>query len=267
MDKLIRKIAAVVSVLMLHSAGALAADIDIPTLLPNLVGIGVGSTTEYSGGKDTVTLPAPGLRYVTEGGYLLEWYGPFGQLNLMNGPGWQLGPVLNVKMARKDVSDPVIKRIHETEYTLEAGMFVGYEYLKTEGIPLRLRVQGSVMTNGGDQYNGSRFTLSGSYWQPLSQKFMMGMGIGSSWASSSYNNTYYGVTQQDSVASGLPVYVPGGGMYLSYAWLGAIYELTREWYLGMLVLDQRLLNDAGHSPIVLARDQITAGIGVGYGWK
>jgi outer membrane scaffolding protein for murein synthesis (MipA/OmpV family) len=267
MNGLLQNAAVVASALMISTNGARAADIDIPTLLPNLIGIGVGTTTEYSGGKEKVTLPAPGLRYVTEGGYLLEWYGPFGQLNLMNAPGWQLGPVLNVKMARKDVSDPVVKRIHETEYTLEAGMFVGYEYLKTDGIPLRLRVQGSVMTNGGDQYNGSRFTLSGSYWQPISQKFMLGIGVGGGWAPASYNNTYYGVTQQDSIASGLPVYVPGGGVHTGYAWIGAIYELTREWYVGALVLDQRLMNDAGRSPIVYARDQITAGVGLGFGWK
>lgn len=256
-----------VSALLLDATPSLAAEIDIPTLLPNLVGIGVGTTTEYSGAKDTVILPAPGLRYVTSSGYLLEWYGPYGQLNLMNGPGWQFGPVLNVKMARKDVSDPVVKRIHETQYTLEAGMFVGYEYLKTEGIPFRLRVQGSVMTNAGDQHNGARFNLSGSYWQPISQKFMLGMGLGGGWAPSSYNNNYYGVTPQDSSASGLPVYVPGGGVHTGYAWLGAIYELTREWYLGALVLDQRLMNDVGRSPIVYSRDQITAGVGLGFGWK
>ncbi len=52
-----------------------AATIDLPNSLPNMVGAGVGSTTDYAGDKDRMVGVVPGLRYVISGGHLLECTG------------------------------------------------------------------------------------------------------------------------------------------------------------------------------------------------
>lgn len=173
--------------LVLGSGAAQAVGPSLPSGIPNLFGIGIGSTTEFSGGKDRVVLGAPGLRYKTKSGRLLEWYGPYAQFNVLGDTGWQLGPALNYKFGRSGVDDPVVARIHEIDGALEGGLYGGYEYEKTEGIPMKLRASVTVLSGFGQTYDGARVLINGSYWQPLSRKFLIGLGVGASWAPQSFN--------------------------------------------------------------------------------
>lgn len=75
----------------LMSGNASAAPVDLPNSLPNMVGGGIGSTTQYAGGKDRMIGVVPGLRYVTQGGHLFEWYGPYAQYNFGGVTGFQWG--------------------------------------------------------------------------------------------------------------------------------------------------------------------------------
>jgi outer membrane protein len=248
---------------------AFAAPIDLPSGLPNLVGVGIGSTTEYSGGKQRMLGVMPGLRYETDSGRLLEWYGPYAQYNFGNTTGWQWGPAVSLRLGRNNVDDAVVSKIHDIDTTVEAGGFFGYEYIHSEGLPYRLRGGASLTTNGGMVYNGARLNVSGSFWVPVSHKVVLGTGLGASWVSADFNRTYYGVTAADSAASGLAEYQPGGGLQQIYGWIGALVQVTPNWYAGALVFNQHMMNVAADSPIIRERgerDQLTYGLGVGYAW-
>ncbi|TJZ74795.1 MipA/OmpV family protein [Chitiniphilus eburneus] len=255
----------------LACAQAQAGGVTLPAGgLPNLVGVGVGSTPQYSGGDESVIGVVPGLRYVTESGRLVEWYGPVAQLNFGELEGWQWGPTVALRLGRKDVDDEVVARLHEIDTTLEAGAFFGYEYLNRSGIPWRARFGANVLTNAGQEYNGARFNVSGTFWLPLSERWMVGTGLGGSWASADFNRVYYGVTRDDANASGLPVYTPGAGMQQVFGWVGTIVQVHPHWYAGAMVFMQRLTGDAGDSPIVTERgdrNQLTFGVGLGYAWR
>ncbi|WP_148716099.1 MipA/OmpV family protein [Chitinolyticbacter meiyuanensis] len=255
---------------LLLSAPLLAQPLDLPGSLPNLAGIGVGMTSDYSGSNDTMVGVVPGLRYVTADGHLLELYGPYAQYNLGQLQGWQWGPALSLRLGRENVDDEVVARIHEIDTTLEAGGFVGYEYLNRDGYPWRARAGVAVLTNAGVVYGGARATATGTLWLPVSPRVMVGGGLGASWVSADFNRTYYGVTDADAAASGLPGYTPGGGLQQWYGWLGMIVQLTPSWYGGAMAFLQRLSGDAGASPIVTERgdrDQWTYGVGLGYAWR
>ncbi|GLS06252.1 hypothetical protein GCM10007860_34280 [Chitiniphilus shinanonensis] len=257
--------------LALACAGAQASPVTLPAGgLPNLVGVGVGVTPQYSGADEEVVGVVPGLRYVTESGRLLEWYGPVAQYNFGELEGWQWGPVVALRLGRKDVDDDVVKHLHEIDNTFEFGGYFGYEYLHRDGIPWRVRVGANLLTNAGQEYDGARFNLAGTFWLPLSERWMIGAGGGASWASSDFNRVYYGVTAADAAASGLPVYTPGGGMQQVFGWVGTIVQLHQHWYGGAMVFVQRLSGDAGDSPIVTERGdrlQLTYGLGLGYAWR
>ncbi len=248
-----------------------ATPVDLPPgALPNMVGLGIGSTTQFAGGKDRMIGVVPGVRYTTDSGRLFEWYGPYAQFNFGGLTGFQWGPAVGLRLGRKNVDDAVVSRIHEVDTTVEAGGFIGYQYVNEGRVPYRLRAGVNVMTNAGIVYGGARVTASGTAWVPLSPRLYAGAGLGATWVSGSFNRTYFGVTPSDSAASGLPVYSPGGGLEQFTGWLGMIWQFDKHWYGGALVYLQCLTNDAADSPIVTqrgTRNQLTYGAGIGYAWQ
>lgn len=258
---------AALAALALHAG---ASPLDLPGTIPNMVGVGLGSTTEFAGGKDRMIGALPGLRYTTSGGKLLEWYGPYAQFNFGGLTGFQYGPAVSLRLGRKDVDDPVVAQIHEIDTTIEAGGWIGYEYVHPGAVPFRLRGGVNVMTNAGHVYGGWRSTASGSFWMPASPRVMLGAGFGMTWVSRSFNQVYFGVSPSDSAASGLPVFNAAGGMEQMTGWLAAIYQIDKHWYAGAMVYLQRIKGSAADSPIVTQRgtaNQVTYGAGIAYAWR
>lgn len=253
----------------LTARGALAA----PTIdfLPNLVGVGLGSTTQFSGSRDSVFGIVPGARLkLGEGNRFAEWYGPAGDINLIDSPNWQLGPALALRLGRKDVDDEVVRRLPEIDSTVEGGIAASYYRVNSGPVPWTMRFGTVLVTDLGNEYHGLNASAYANVWVPLSARVFLGLGGGLSWASSSYNRTYYGVTQAGSMASGLPVYQPGSGLRQYYAWPALIVQITPKWYGGAAVFYQRLTDKAGDSPIVTERgdaNQFTWGFGLGYTWQ
>ena len=248
-----------------HAEGMVPVDV-----FPNLVGLGVGFTPEFSGAKDDIVGVAPGLRYQFSGYRYVEWWGPVADINLIDSPNWQAGPMLDYRFGRSDVKDPVVDSLSDIDGTVEGGAFASYSYLNTDGVPWRLRLGVSVMTDLGDRYDGLSSTAWGSFWMPLSQTVFVGVGGGASFGSSSFMQTYYGITPADAVASGLPAYSPGGGVRNYFLWPAVIWQFDKNWAAGGMLFYQRLAGDAADSPIVRERGtahQLTGGVGLGYVWK
>ncbi|MGO4762877.1 MipA/OmpV family protein [Cupriavidus sp. 2KB_3] len=249
---------------------AMASPFDLPSTIPNMFGLGVGSTTQYAGGNERMIGVLPGLRYTSESGRLLEWYGPYAQFNFGSLTGFQYGPAVSLRLGRNNVDDAVVARIHEIDTTVEAGGFISYEYIHSGGIPYRLRGGINVLTNAGIVYGGARVSATGTFWVPVHTRMMLGLGMGLTWVSGSFNRTYFGVTAEDSAASGLPVYTPGGGLQQGTGWLGAIYRIDKHWHAGAMVYYQRIAGSAADSPIVTqrgTRNQVTYGAGIAYAWR
>lgn len=249
---------------------ARASPVDLPNALPNFIGIGIGSTTEYAGGKDRLIGVVPGIRYVNSGGHLFEWYGTYAQYNFGGVSGLQWGPALALRLGRHDVDDPVVAQVHSVDTTLEGGGYVGYEYSHVGDVPYRLRGQVTVVTNAGVVYTGARVSLNSSAWFPLHARIFVGGGLGATWVSGGFNETYYGVTAEDAAKSGLPAFTPGGGLNQVTGWLAAIYQISPSWYAGAMVYYQRISGDAAASPIVTqrgTRNQITYGVGIAYAFR
>jgi outer membrane scaffolding protein for murein synthesis (MipA/OmpV family) len=247
-----------------------AAAVDLPGMLPSMIGGGLGSTTDYAGGKDRFVGAVPGVRYVTDGGRLFELYGPYAQFDLGGIAGLQYGPAISLRLGRNNVDDPVVSQVHEIHTTVEGGGFIGYEYEHPGSVPYRLRGSVTVMTNAGVVYTGARVSVNGSFWMPLYRRVFAGAGVGASWVSQGFNQVYFGVTQDDSARSGLPVFSPSGGLEQMTGWLAAIYQFDKHWFGGAMIYYQRVSGSAADSPIVTQRgnrNQITYGAGIAYAFK
>jgi outer membrane scaffolding protein for murein synthesis (MipA/OmpV family) len=239
-------------------------------LIPNLIGIGIGSTTRYSGANDSVTLGAPGFRYqFKNSNRYVDWFGPIGTVNLLESSSWQLGPALNVRGGRHDARDAAVAKLGEIDATVEGGLLASYTYTNFSGLPYRLRLGAIVLADLGDRYSGSNTSLFASFWAPASSNVLLGAGVAASLVSSSFNRTYYGVDAVGATTSGLPVYTPGGGLRQWSLWQAVIVRLNKEWAIGGGVFYQRLVKDAADSPIVRQhgdQNQWTFGAGIAYTW-
>ena len=119
-----------------HASPGMGSD-----LIPNLLGLGAGSTPEYAGAKHRVAGIAPGIRYQFEGSErFFEWYGTLADMNLIDSKAWQFGPALNLRLGRSDVDDEVVAKLPDVDTTVEGGVLASYTYVNTDGVPYGLRV-------------------------------------------------------------------------------------------------------------------------------
>jgi outer membrane protein len=251
-------IAAVVAAVAAGSAAAAGIQVDV---VPNFIGAGLGSTTEYLGGKERVWGIAPGARVALEKNRFIEVYGPLADMNLADSPNWEFGPAVSYRFGRTGVD-----ALPEIEGGLEAGVFAGWHYVRMEGVPYRVRLGVQLVTAVSGGATGGQVTPYASLWVPLSPSVFLGIGGGFTWSSDSFMQQRFGVSPEASVASGLPQYSAGAGVRQYYLWPAMLLRLSKEWYAGAGAFWQRITGDGAGSPVVQERDQITAGLGVGYSW-
>jgi len=251
------------------SSAASASGIQVD-IIPNFAGAGLGVTTEWMGAKDKIWGLVPGGRMQLEHNRFVEVYGPTADMNLLEHPNWELGPVLSYRFGRKDVTDPVVNLLPPIDGGFEAGAMVGWHYTRLEGIPYRLRLGVIATTGVSGGATGGHVTPYASLWVPLSTRVFVGVGGGLTWSSGSFMQQRFGVTSQDSAASGLPTFSAAAGVRQYYVWPAVIWRFAPQWYAGTGVFYQRITGDGADSPIVTQRgdaNQLTAGIGIGYSWQ
>ena len=248
------------------TAWGLGIQVDV---IPNFVGVGVGVTTEWLGSKDQVTGLVPGGRKQLENNRFIELYGPIFDMNVLDHPNWEFGPMVSYRFGRSDVKDPVVNLLPPIDGGLEAGVFAGWHYIRTEGIPYRLRLGVSLTTGITGGASGGHVTPYASLWLPLSPTLFVGVGGGFTWSSDSFMQQRFGVSPEASAASGLPAFSAGAGVRQYYAWPAVIWRFAPQWYAGAGAFWQRITGDGADSPIITQRgdrDQISAGFGIGYSW-
>jgi len=243
----------------------------IADMVPNLAGIGAGAVPDYVGSDDYTWAAAPALYYrFGNTDRSVSWWGIFGGANLIDSPNWSAGPTLQFRPGRKDVDDAFVSRMSEIDHSWDAGVYLGYQHINTQGIPWIARANVGVQWNLSDEYDDAYWWASGQFFFPLREDLFVGLGGGVGGGSSSFNQTYFGVSTADALASGLPRYSPGGGVSNVYVWPALIWQFHPNWLGGAGVMYSRVTGDAGDSPIVKDRgdpNQWIGGVGVAYIWK
>lgn len=138
-----------------------------------------------------------------------------------------------------------------------------------------------AIVNGSVSYDG--FTLStrvsyqftgddtgiladigaGYMWRSADGWFVNG-GLNTSLASGDYMDSYFSVTPSQSAASGLQVFDAEPGFKSVGVRLAPGYAIDENWsVIGTLSYD-RLVGDAGDSPITRSEDQFAAGVGISW---
>lgn len=182
---------------------------------------------------------------------------PFG-IRLISEGGFSAGPAANLQWKRKesDVGAPVGR----VKTTIEVGGFAEYEASKS----IRLRADLRKGINGHEGLIGS---LGADHIWRDGDKYVFSVGPRVLFSDGKYQRAYFGVDSAAALASGLPVYRPGGGIHALAAASGLSYQFDPQFGLFGYARYERLVGDAGRSPIVRelgSRNQLSGGIGLSY---
>jgi outer membrane protein len=218
-----------------------------------VLGVGVAATPAYQGADDYRLSPFPAID-IKKGWFFA---------NLRNGIGIEpidseavtvgAGAVLIQGYRNRDVPDGIDK--------LSSG--VGVRLFAT------VRAAGFVATLGATKVisggtEGMITDASLSYPIKISSRFKLTPTIGASWANRKHNEGYFGVTDSESLASGLPQFTAASGFKDASALLTASYRLTDRITVSATGGVASLLGKVNDSPLVVHKTQPSGIIALSY---
>ncbi len=232
--------------------------------------LGVLSTPEYQGSSDRTIGPLVAARLAYGANYIETATLSAGialRANVSPWSGIEFGPVLGQRFGRSDVENRRVKLLGDIDDSTEAGVFLrlpfGYVFDRRDEAAIEVQYQHDVSSTA----SGGLLFFGGSYRFDATERLRLRAIALATYASDSYNQTFFGVTAAGAAASGLPEYKANGGLRDLGLTLTAKYEITGGWGITGVVNYRRLLGDAADSPIVSREgdaNQLSFGLGISY---
>lgn len=261
-------------------AGALSDDISDELAGDSVtVGIGAAYLPDYEGSDHYVFSAAPGA-IGSVGGFNFVVAGNRASVDLIpNGGGsrWdiQAGPIGVINLSRATTSgieDPRIKALGKVGYALELGGYVGIGKTGVVTSPYdKLSLSLSYRYDVTGKHDAGILQPSINYLTPLSRKTAVAMFVSAEHAERGYAETYFSITPQQSLASGLPTYNARSGWKNWTAGVIGTVSLTGDLLHGVKLVGggvyRGMLNDFADSPVVSvagSRSQWMGVLGVAY---
>jgi len=243
------------------------------------VGIAAAYVPDYEGSDSNRFVPAP-LAIGQIKGFAFTLIGNRASVDLIpNNPGdkidFQLGPMVVLNFDRttlKDIDDRAIRRLGKVGTAIELGGYVGIGKTGIITSPYdKLSLSLSYRHDVNNAHDSEIWQPQINYITPLSRKAAVGINASANRVGSGYAQTYYSISPQQSLSSGLPVYNAKGG-WKNYQVGGYVtYALTGDLLQGFKLIAggaySRLLGDYSYSPIVRLQgkpNQWIGALGVAY---
>lgn len=254
------------AVLVAASLPSCAQSQPAPALgLSGSIGLGVASMPRYEGSPNRRTALAPdlSLSYRTA-----DW----GHVDLdRTGLGWtfveqdllRAGVLLGVDPGRKDhdvsgmdpaPGDDRLRGLGGIRASAEAGVTAGYG-------PVGLTYHKSLGQRG---HRGAQLDLAAALPVPVTDALALSFNATVSWADQRYLQAYFGVTPEQSAASGYALYTPKAGLHKVDLGVGAEYKLQPTLKLIASAGVTMLGGDARNSPIVGKKTGAVGNVGLAY---
>ncbi|MDR2353398.1 MAG: MipA/OmpV family protein [Deltaproteobacteria bacterium] len=226
---------------------------DTITPLTGSIGLGIVYTPDYDGAKTSKVRPFPYFNLLYGPVFLSTERGLGVKFDLLDG-NLQLAPAINYRWEREQDDSPILNGMGDISGTFTLGGTISYYFAP---FVLQMKAFQSLSSDKG-------FTMDfrAGYFNRDYEKLHWGISLTSSLADQNYNQTYFGVTQEQSTNSGHPVYTPSAG-FKDVGLRGAVdYFLTTDISVDVFANYHRLISEAGKSPLVKSGtpDQFSTGL-------
>ncbi|TFI56873.1 MipA/OmpV family protein [Sphingomonas parva] len=225
------------------------------------VGLGVQAVPSFPG-SDSVSLRPLVDVARARGDEPFEFEAPdesFG-FPIVRGGGFEVGPALNIEGSRKP--GKLGAALPKVSTTFEAGAFVSWQL----GESFRLRAEGRKGLGGHDGWVGN---VGADYVARNGDAWLFSIGPRVTLSDRTFNRAYFGVTPADAAVTGLAAFDPNGGVQAIGGTAGLLFQLSPSWGVYSYAKYDRLVSDAGRSPVVRqlgSRDQFSGGLALTYTW-
>jgi outer membrane protein len=229
------------------------------------VGAGVQTTPRYPGARERQLSPLP--RFLLDRpGEPMRFRAPdqgigFGLLG--RDSAIDVGPAVQLRLSRRSGRD-VPAGVPGVGFTVEAGGFVQAML----GNSFRLRAEGRHGIGG---HKGTVLDLSAdAVVRDRTDTTLFSIGPRLRLSDGRYQRAYFGVTLPAAVATGLAAYTPHGGIHAVGVASGITRKLGGPWGLYAFAGYDRLIDEAGRSPLVRRygrRDELSGGVALTYSFR
>jgi outer membrane protein len=212
------------------------------------LGLGAAAAPNFQGGDKYRIRPAP---FVFAGyGRFFVGFGGVG-VNLYRAPGWGFGAIVSPGAGRKENVDARLAGLGDVDRTVNFGIY-GVTYTR------RFLARAIVYTDVGGEGQGTLARLDVLARFHVDERVRFFAGPGLTWGSRQYNQTFFGVTEDQSARSAFPEFQAGAGVDNLRLTAGMNYRFAPNWNLIGSLSASRLNGDAGASPITETRAQYFA---------
>ncbi len=237
--------------------------------VPKIVGLGFGFAPDYVGSDHYKFVAAPFLRYQLAGTqrYFLVRATEV-EFNMVDHPWLRLGPALNLRPGRSDVENDQVNRMKDIDWAIEAGAFIGAEFIDKANPRQRLILDVEFLQDVSGVHRGNLTTFSIRGWLPLSLMFDATLGVSTSLGSPGFMQTYFGVSAEDSLRSLLRPYSLSTGLRDVSVTPGIVMHLSKSWHVAGGLRYSLLVDGAEKSPVVEvgSKNQWIMGLAGAYSW-
>jgi outer membrane scaffolding protein for murein synthesis (MipA/OmpV family) len=220
------------------------------------LGAGLGEAPTYLGANSyrARLIPFALINY----GNLL-FLGPMGLgINVINQDGLRAGPILGFVPGRNPSDDPHLTGLGDIAPSVAAGVFATYRSGP-------FRISGTLREAITHTDNGVQGLVQADMLIPTGdRKLVFSFGPELEFANATYEQTWFGVSAQQSAQSGLPAYSLGAGVRDIGLHANLSYLYSTHVILRGFVNDKELIGDTASSPIVESKNQLTLGVGAAY---
>ena len=174
----------------------------------------------------------------------------------------EIGPLFGYRLGREEKDSPRLCGLGDVEGGLIAGAFAKYDFG-----PLFLRASFHQRLTGDD--TGFLVRLATGREFRVTRQITVKADAYLDIADDAYMSAYFGVSQVQSMRSGLRPFDAGAGLKSAGVMLGTEYEVIPNWRLLASAGYTRLFGDAASSPIVESPDRFEARLGASrsFDWR
>jgi len=205
------------------------------------IGLLLLNLPEYDGAAIQKTSVLPNVTYVNQNGFFIDDTSGMG-VNFSSDQVWEYGARLTADLGRPEPED--LHGLGKIPPHINGGIFVNLNLSETFGF------ESAVTYGSGYNRDGLRTDIGTSY--AFYSKGLSRVEIDASvgYANQHYAQSYYGVSPNQSISSGYPVFHPRDGMDVERLGISASAPIGEKW-LGFASLGgMRLIGNAAEGPYI-----------------
>ncbi|BCG02913.1 hypothetical protein PPGU19_074810 (plasmid) [Paraburkholderia sp. PGU19] len=220
------------------------------------IGPGVVITPLYPGSRELRVFPYPALDISYDDRVFSQGPDVLG-LNVLRSENYHVGAALSFDFqSRHEKDDPHLHGLGNVDGGPKLKLFADYTaWIFTGSVAMYQDIAG---------HGQGKTVVSDLYASLPVGGWLFSMGPGFTWADAEYTRTFFGVSSQQSAASGLPAYNTGAGIRDVHLNGYVSYDISKHWAASVAVTLGRLQHYAAASPITERRSELNTLASVNY---